>query len=387
MHDNQDWERELLERVFAMVETRQPTMAERMASIPVENYLSPERLAREQRQVFRRFPILVGFSCQVRKPGDFFTHDASGVPILVTRDQSGTLRAFLNVCRHRGAKLVEEPCGSGRSMFACRYHGWRYSSEGKLRAVPHLPGFSELNREQRGLVPLPVAELHGLIFARTAPGPEIDLDTYLGPLFNQFDTFGVPQRVVFESSTRPVQCNWKVMAETVLEAYHITTLHRKTGGLAFEENLMLFESPTPPHGRFVLPLRGCKRPEPQDTEAWKLLRHSNAFYWMFPNSGVLFAGPLANFVSFFPVGADRCVVRGASLRMDGPLDEETRARLQTDYEGYWATIFEDFSVTEGIQAGLGSGANRELVLGRFEYAIDKHLHSPLEDALEGRLNP
>jgi phenylpropionate dioxygenase-like ring-hydroxylating dioxygenase large terminal subunit len=382
-----DWERELLNRLFTLVESRVQPMAAHMATLPVENYGSRERFEREQRHVFRRFALLAGFSSQVREPGDFFTRELGGVPILVTRDEAGALRAFLNVCRHRGARLVQEPQGSGRKMFACSYHGWRYSCAGTLRAVPHLPGFPELAREQRGLVALPVAERHGLVFVRSAPGPDIALDEFLGPLFEELETLGMPQRQVFASSTRTVHCNWRLMVDSVLEAYHIAVLHRSTGGLAFEENLMLFDESAPPHGRFVLPARGLKRPSDGSAQDWRLLDHASALYWMFPNSVVLFQGGLANFLSIFPVDDTHCVVHGASLCLGRPEDEATRARLQQDYDGYWATIREDLRVTEGIQAGLDSGANREFLLGRFEYVVDKYFHGALEEALQGRLQP
>jgi phenylpropionate dioxygenase-like ring-hydroxylating dioxygenase large terminal subunit len=378
-----DWERAVLDRLFTLVETREQHMAEQVATLPAENYSSRERFELEQRRVFRRLPLLAGFSSQVSKPGDFFTQDLAGVPILVTRDSSGVLRAFLNICRHRGAKLVEEPCGAERGIFACRYHGWRYSLEGKLRAVPFLRGFPELQREERGLVALPVAERHGLVFVRAAPGPEIPLGDFLGPLFEELETLGLPQRAVFETSTRIVHCNWKLMIDTVLEAYHIPVLHRRTGGLAFEEHLMLFDTSTAPHGRFVLPLRGIKRPESGNAEDWKLLRHASALYWMFPNSVVLFQGPLAHFLSVFPVDERHCAVRAASLSLESPSHEEARAELQKDYEGYWATILEDLSVTETIQVGLGAGANREFVLGRFEYVLHQHFHVALEEVIQG----
>ncbi|ADO69493.1 aromatic ring-hydroxylating oxygenase subunit alpha [Stigmatella aurantiaca] len=380
------WERDVLDRLVTLVETRDPPQAGRIARIPMDHYRSRERLALERRHVFERFPLIVGFSAQVREPGSFLTHDPSGVPILVTRDASGTLRAFLNVCRHRGAKLAGEPCGSGRSILACRYHGWRYALDGTLRAVPGLKGFPDLKREERGLVSLPVSERHGLVFVRVTPGPELELERFLGPVFEELETFGFPRRVVFESSVRTVACNWKLMIDTVLEAYHISVLHRKTGGLAFEENQVLFDASTPPNGRFVLPLRGLTRPEGEVAEG-SLLHYASPLYWMFPNSVILFSGSFAHMLSVFPVDEGRCTVQGSSLRLEGPLDEAAQEGLQKEYEQYWATIREDISVTETIQEGMASGANQEFLFGGFESVADTHFHSALEAALQGRLTP
>ncbi|WP_225413325.1 aromatic ring-hydroxylating oxygenase subunit alpha [Stigmatella hybrida] len=379
MSNRNGWEKDVVERLVTLVETRAQPLAARMAPIPVEHYRSRERLELERRHVFERFPLVAGFSTQVREPGSFFTHDASGVPIVVTRDTSGVLRAFLNVCRHRGAKLAGEACGSGRTVLACRYHGWRYGLDGKLRAVPGLKSFPDLNREERGLVPLPVAERHGLVFVRPTPGEPLELEAFLGPVFEELESYGFSRRVVFESSVRTVACNWKLMVETVLEAYHISVLHRKTGGLAFEENLVLFDESTPPHGRFVLPLRGLQRPE--EVAPGSLLQYASPLYWMFPNSVILFSGAFAHFLSMFPLDEGHCRVQGASLRLDGPVDAEAQAALQQEYGQYWATILEDISVTESIQAGFGSGANRELLLGGFESVADTHFHAVLERLL------
>src|SRR5512139_4073489 len=114
----------LLKRLLHFAETKTNYRAEAPYRNPVTVYTDPARLQCEQRELFRREPLLIGFASEWAKPGDYKTEDYSGVPILVVRDRDGMLRAFLNVCRHRGSR-VADGCGSARA-FSCPYHAWTY---------------------------------------------------------------------------------------------------------------------------------------------------------------------------------------------------------------------------------------------------------------------
>src|SRR5207247_2440508 len=141
-----------------------------------ERICEHERLALEKRVLFRAYPLLVGLSCRVAAPGDWLTDDDSGMPILVVRTGAGTLRAFANVCRHRGARVVDG-CGSGKRALSCPYHGWTYGLDGRLIDVPGEEGFAGLSREEHSLRPLPVVEKYGLVWVRPAPtAPEATID-------------------------------------------------------------------------------------------------------------------------------------------------------------------------------------------------------------------
>src|SRR5690349_17097846 len=104
----------LLAAARALVAAGRTDLSMPGGAIPVDRYTDPLRLQRERDALFRSLPILVGFGSQVRAPGDWFTHDATGVPILCVRGADGRLRAFLNVCRHRGARLAVAATGAGR---------------------------------------------------------------------------------------------------------------------------------------------------------------------------------------------------------------------------------------------------------------------------------
>src|SRR5262249_7286121 len=149
-----------------------PTLPlERASTIPGSWYSDPVVAHAERERIFARSWCIVGRSEQVAQPGAFLTADLAGLPILVLRDQQGTLRAFFNVCRHRAAPLRTEPSGSVTKL-RCRYHGWTYDLAGNLRGTPEFDGVADFRREDNGLRPLEVATWGPLVAVRATPGDE-----------------------------------------------------------------------------------------------------------------------------------------------------------------------------------------------------------------------
>ena len=126
----------------------------------------------------------MGFASEWAEPGAYRTDDYAGVPILVLRGRDGKLRAFLNVCRHRGAK-VAQGCGKAR-MFVCPYHAWTYDLDGKVRGIPDERCFPGVRPERSTLTALPLCEKHGLVWVIPTPAataqPSFDIDPWLGGL-------------------------------------------------------------------------------------------------------------------------------------------------------------------------------------------------------------
>ena len=129
---------------------------------PVTTYTDPDVLAQEVNTLFRKFPIILGHAEQLPEPGSYFTNDDLGVPILVTRNNDGVVKAFMNVCRHRGARLAGEPCGKAKT-FSCPYHKWTYDLNGALRGLPQAAGFGDIDKTALGLGELPAFERVGLV--------------------------------------------------------------------------------------------------------------------------------------------------------------------------------------------------------------------------------
>src|SRR5437016_8292912 len=199
-------------------------MPEQATSFPWSWYTEPEILRREQERIFRRSWQYAGHAGEVAEPGSYFTCAAGHVPVVVTRERSGSLNAFVNVCRHRGHPVA---AGSGRrESLQCAYHAWTYGLDGSLRAAPRSdrePGF---DCEGISLRPASVGAWGPFLFAN--PDPEVlPLAEVLGGLPELVAAAGV---VVAElrhhaRAESSVEANWKLVAENFLECYHCAVAH------------------------------------------------------------------------------------------------------------------------------------------------------------------
>jgi phenylpropionate dioxygenase-like ring-hydroxylating dioxygenase large terminal subunit len=194
-------------------------------TIPFDWYSDPSVLRHERERIFRRVWQYAGRVDQVAEPGAFFTCDLGGVPIVVVRGEDDELRAFLNVCRHRGSLVCE---GEGkRASLQCPYHAWTYGLDGSLRAAPRsglVPGF---DRDELGLVPASVDTWGPFVFAN--PDPEAaPLQETLGELPSLVSAAGLELdalRFHHRAAGPEYAANWKVCAENFLECYHCQVAH------------------------------------------------------------------------------------------------------------------------------------------------------------------
>ena len=149
--------------------------------IPIEPYISEEYFKLEQERVFRKVWLNVGRIEQIPNPGDYFVKDLPmcRTSLIVTRDKKGQVRAFHNMCAHRGNKVVWNSGGSCQN-FTCKFHGWSYGLDGTLKFVPDEESFFDLKKEQLGLTPVAVDTWEGFIFVNVDPNPSETLQDYLG---------------------------------------------------------------------------------------------------------------------------------------------------------------------------------------------------------------
>ena len=144
----------LLKRLLLHVDAKTTHLADAPWRNDVSVYTDPAHHARERQILFRRHPLLMGFASEWAEPGGFRTDDCAGLPILIARGRDQKLRAFLNVCRHRGAK-VAQGCGKAR-VFSCPYHAWTYDLAGGVMGIPDERAFPGVRRERGALAQLPV---------------------------------------------------------------------------------------------------------------------------------------------------------------------------------------------------------------------------------------
>lgn len=332
---------------------------------PVTRYTSPERVAREQ-QMIRSLPVMVGASSSITKPGDWFTHDLSGVPILVVRDNDGVLRAFLNACRHRGARVAAESCGAGRRAFICPYHSWTYGLDGALRGLPFPEEFAGLDRASHGLVPLPVHEAIGLVWVVPTPGSTLDIAAWLGPMAEDLQSYGFDHFVQYETRTFETRADWKLLADANLEAYHFQYLHKDTISALFQDNMMVADE-FGDHLRVALPKLSVANLRDLPESQWRVADHMNIVYWFFPNLMYLLIGDHASMFAIWPRGVGHSEVHAITLIPEPPTTEKARRHWDKNTKIFYDALMEDFGQMVSMQSTFASGANTHLTFGRSEW--------------------
>ena len=196
------------------------------STIPAHFYTDPARFEAERASVFAELPLLAGFSGDVPEPGDRLLFDEAGPPILIVRDRDRRVRAFLNLCPHRGARLVES-CDPGR-MLTCPFHGWSFELDGRLAGIPHAAAFEGIDRDALRLVELPAEEWHGMLFVCGKPEAKLDVEGYLGPIAPLCAALELEKLERVRLDRFEVESNWKIALDTFCENYHVPALHRNS---------------------------------------------------------------------------------------------------------------------------------------------------------------
>ena len=331
----------------------------------IDRYMSAERFAEEEAALFLRLPRLVATSAELAKPGDFLRVELSGRSVIVTRDREHVVRAFANVCRHRGARLVAEDSGC-KQRFSCPYHAWTYANSGELVAVPHEEaGFPDLDRSTRGLIQYPCVEHAGSIWVSLDRSRPLDIGAWLGGLGSEFEALGFAKLRPFATETLTLDVNWKVLVEGGIEAYHFKVAHRATIASLFLDNLSSYQR-FAPHLRSVLPRTTLTEEDADKVKRESLREHANLIYSILPTVQFLVQADHIVRIRLEPLAADKTEIHLSTLvDPDHPAPEHYWAR---HHEFTLKTLREDFDLGEGIQAGLGQGGDA-LLFGRYEGAL------------------
>jgi phenylpropionate dioxygenase-like ring-hydroxylating dioxygenase large terminal subunit len=198
--------------------------------LPPEAYFSRDWYEREQRELFGRTWNLVGYETDVPNPGDHLPVHVGPTPVLVVRGHDGTLRAFVNMCRHRGMALTCE-AGHTDGNVRCPYHGWEYTTEGTLVRIPQRAAqFGDVDTGAWGLVPVALGTWSGLVFVNPDPdaGP---FDEWLGDLPAHMGPFDTSRLAEVCRLRVPVASNWKLYIENHVDVLHLWYLHDETLGM------------------------------------------------------------------------------------------------------------------------------------------------------------
>lgn len=361
------------QRVLDHIANRTTDIGQGVWREPVANYRSEARLAAEIEQVLKRSPTPFCPSAALPEAGSYVAREAAGTPLVVVRGADGKVRAFRNACRHRGMQVAG---GSGCSKaFVCRYHGWTYNLEGRLRHIPHEEGFPGFDKEAHPLVPVTAREHLGLVFVtQSEPMPGDESLDGLGKLIG-------PDQRVFATMEREFEVNWKILLEGFIEGYHIKSTHPESFLPYGFDNLNVIDL-FGRNSRVTYPFQRIKKlakVPPQERRVEGLLTY---VYHLFPNVLITVLSRHTNVVILEPLAIDRTRQITYTLTNGGGDDPEALAEAKRDAEFVGTTgAAEDRAVVQAIQRGLGSGANEAFTFGKFESAI-VHFHQTLTAALE-----
>lgn len=366
------------------------------APVPVEPYVSPEWFEREREGVFRRSWLCLARVENLPEPGSYVVRDVDvwRTQVLITHAADGKLRAFHNVCQHRGNLLAQCAAGQARA-FACTFHGWAYDLEGALRAVPDEPAFFGLDKSRSGLKALACEVWNGFVFV--SPNPDQPLAASvadLGTLVAGYD-FALP---VVGSYCAEVNGNWKVFMDAFQEAYHVIGLHSKTVMATFvdEQNPFchLTSARVYERSRSVSVYgNGAHRMRPSEELAFKLgvastytpdmaknalletpgLNPEHDHNWafdlhiVFPNMALLVGLGWYAQMQFWPQAADRTHYE-VRIYMQPPRDAGDAISQEFNKVMLYDVLLEDLYTIENTQQVLGSGATTHLQFSDHELA-------------------
>ncbi|MBK6509296.1 MAG: aromatic ring-hydroxylating dioxygenase subunit alpha [Haliea sp.] len=360
------------------------SLTDSVMELDVREYTDAALFNREKLELFRNYPQFVGPSCLLPAAGDYFAFDDTGVPILIVRQSDGSLRAFVNICSHRGAPLNECEHGNARKgrMFSCPYHGWSYDLEGKLIGVPFgNEGFTGIDRSALGLRPLDVQEKHGMIFVMPNPEKTFNIDEVLGGIGERLSGFGFEDHYYLGAKKVYTDFSWKLNMDTFHEYYHFEFLHPQSIATMAYSNIANYRQYGRNHSMSspALAINELKSvPEAQ----WRPREYSSYVNYIFPNTVIFVVADHFQTWRVYPIAPDRSVVYHSMFLPHAPESPEEREQ----YENYFqmindVAVTEDYGLVDKVHRGLQAGLARKVLIGRNEPGV-QNMHRQLHDVLQ-----
>ena len=342
----------------------EPVIA-RAWTLPSALYTSADVWMMEKEKIFSRTWQVVGHAHQVAGPGDYFTTDLTGEPLLLVRGLDGKLRGFYNVCRHRAGPPAEG-CGS-RKLFRCGYHGWTYGLDGALISATEVEGVEGFRSEDFALIPVRVEEWFNFVFVNLDPQAPSLLES-LGSLPQQAGKFPFREMKVFERRTYDMKCNWKTYVDNYLEGYHLPSVHP---GLNRELDFNAYVvEPYERHVRQFSPIRGAQ-PGDATPRRYQQAREdlTTDYFWVFPNWMLNCYPDNVSLNVVLPVEPERSV---AIFEWYLPETEHNSPAAKASVEFSHQIQIEDVAICEAVQRNLRS---RSYSRGRFSVKQEKGVHA------------
>ena len=356
-------------------QAREDTMvlADNVLAIDASEYTDPARYQLEVDKIFKRVPLMLAMTAELPEPGSYKAMDVVGVPVLITRQRDGEVKAFLNACTHRGNPVAQ---GVGKaSRFTCQYHGWTFKNDGALVGIASAEEFGPVDKASLCLKAFPAFESAGLIWVILDPESKLSIEKFLCGYDKILAELNAKDMHLFASRTLDGP-NWKTAYDGYLDFYHLPVLHKDFSH--FSNRSHFFE--WGPHARNCQPTSTRIDPEKGEEidllklkpEDWPDVVHTDGVWAIFPHIAIAtFYGGLERclLISILIPGATvaESVTHQYYLTQNEPTSPEQKAGAQQEFDMLEAVVRdEDYATGLRQHKALQSGLLDKVYFGRNE---------------------
>lgn len=363
---------EIVERLLGHLAAGTTDLCPSVMQLEAGVFSDPDVARDEVDNVFGRVPMIAAHSSELPSPNDYVAKRLPRNDVIIMRQADGTARTFVNMCRHRGARLIDDDAGHCR-RFSCRYHGWSYGTDGQLVSITYPETFGDVDRSTLGLVELPTEERHGFVWVVDNPDATIDMAEWLGTEMDELmasyrlDTFLSYQPKHFDE---PV--NWKVMHDAFLDGYHIKFAHPNSAAKQVHTNVYFTEE-RGRHWRFASPRKTIQPWIDGTAEGSPTLANIIVTHFVSPNCTLLQLDDNFQVLTFYPV-SDNPFESRMEMRVLVPTVEDSgldEAAWTAKWDKNWHILGlvlagEDFPILRDIQRSYANRSASKTLLGRNE---------------------
>ena len=344
---------------------------------PVADYTDNEIISSEVNKIFYDHPVPIALSAEFKENNSYKAAKVIDTPLLITRGEDGVVRAFINICKHRGAPVCPEGTGK-KSKFNCTYHGWMYNNTGNLVNIFKSDTFGDIDKSKIKLTELFCEERSGFIWACLNPDIKYDLNQWMNGFDAELDDIDLENWHLFKS----IKINgpmWKICWDGYTDGYHHHMVHPETVGKNTIVNLIAHDT-YGPHQRFAFGLKNIDELSDIEEKDWEPENHLRLIHSVFPNSSISAIQNEHCLVSIIFPSPDlqETVTTQYILCLKEPKTKEEIKKAEEFAELSRAAIIdEDYPINFKIQESIHSKANTEFLFGKNE-PIQQHYHNWIE---------